>query len=68
LNAILRQVDLQERMMQQWVDYGNWRTEHVIIDGQQVLRISLDIVNPTSFPWRLDCRKMPYSHCLMGIQ
>ena len=50
LNAILRQVDLQDRIMQQWVDYGNWRTEYVIIDGQQVLRISLDIVNPTSFP------------------
>jgi hypothetical protein len=51
LNKISRQVDLQERTMQQWVDYRNWRSEYRASDnGRQLLLVGFDVVNPTNFP------------------
>lgn len=62
LNAIRRQIDLQERTMQQWVDLADWRSRLAPIpsgkygpDGNSIniggrLTVQVDVVNPTNFP------------------
>jgi hypothetical protein len=51
LNAILRQVALQELTLEQWVDYGPFKSEYVADKiGRQSLFISVDLLNPSNFP------------------
>lgn len=53
-NAAFQSIKLQESQMEQWVDLGNWRANyrHLEADVRQ-LRITFDIINPTSYPLRL---------------
>jgi len=49
-----RSIELQERAMQQWVSYGNWRSEYRQSDGgRQLLIIDLNVWNDTNFPLTL---------------
>jgi hypothetical protein len=51
LNAIRRQVALQELTLEQWVDYGNFKSEYRANDsGRQLMVISLELLNPSNFP------------------
>jgi len=53
------QINLQERAMAQWVNYGNWHSE-LIPDGDNWFRlvIHLNVENPTSLPLTLQGAKI----------
>jgi hypothetical protein len=61
LNAIRRQVALQELTLEQWVDYGNFRSEYRANDsGRQLLVISMELINPSNFPVILPDAKLVF--------
>jgi hypothetical protein len=49
-----RCIELQERTMQQWVDYDSWNSYREVQEGGlQVLVVEFTIMNRTNFPIRL---------------
>lgn len=51
LRAIQNQVDIQTASMEQWVEVANWKARLVgITDGDDLLWITFEIMNPTPFP------------------